>query len=53
MLDKLAFSKDPDVSLQHLCKKYLEGAEEMGDKDWYLKKIKMPLQPVDLSKVYE
>ena len=53
MLDKLAFSKDPDVSLQHLCKSYLEGAEEMGDKEWYLKKIKMPLQPVDLSKVYE
>ena len=53
MLDELVFSKDPDVSLQHLCKSYLEGASEKGQEDWYLKKIKMPLQPVDVSKVYE
>jgi len=53
MLDRLVFSQDPDASLSHLCKCYLEGASEKGEEDWYIKKIKLPIQPVDISKVIE
>lgn len=53
MLDRLVFSQDPDASLSHLCKCYLEGTSEKGDDEWYLKKIKLPIQPVDISQVIE
>lgn len=53
MLDRLVFSQDPDVSLSHLCKCYLEGASEKGNEDWYLERIKLPIQSVDISLVIE
>ena len=53
MLDRLVFTQDPDASLSHLCKCYLEGSSEKGNEDWYLERIKMPIQPVDISKVIE
>ena len=53
MLDRLVFYRDTDTSLSHLCKCYLEGESAMGNDDWYLERIKLPIQPVDISKVIE
>ena len=53
ILDRLVFYRDPDASLSHLCKCYLEGDSEYGNDDWYLERIKLPIQSVDISKVIE
>jgi hypothetical protein len=44
----LRFSYERDVSIPHLCKEYLKNPTKS---QYYLNVLKMPLRPIDTSKI--